>query len=209
LGTYELVDEDEDDVWDAGVFTPCVMDAFGNVLQGDHGGFHLTTKQYDTDVELYYFPLRWYDPGEGRFVSVDPLPSERRTCPYAYARSSSLNLVDISGGCTQMNRDTAEMLGGYLLEFGVHLTVDEIMKMTTYDIGAKAGAVIGGRCANGSNPPCTHAEKIACCFKGGCDRAYLEESSTVTAMWEVYKGCMSACMAAQDDSFDKNEDRPI
>jgi RHS repeat-associated protein len=39
----------------------------------DKSGYHLTTKEYDTDISLYYFWSRWYDPEIGRFTTVDPL----------------------------------------------------------------------------------------------------------------------------------------
>jgi len=54
------------------------MDAFGNVLEkgtstgyssehaADPQPYHLTTKEYDPDVGLYYFNARWYDPATGR-----------------------------------------------------------------------------------------------------------------------------------------------
>jgi len=60
------------------------MDAFGNVLEKGDGGYlyehstdpqpyHLTTKEYDLDSQLYYFSARWYDPWSGRFISRDPV----------------------------------------------------------------------------------------------------------------------------------------
>jgi RHS repeat-associated protein len=56
--------------------------AFGNVLEvggceyfteaSEIQPYHLTTKEYDPDSQLYYFPSRLYDPTVGRFVSTDP-----------------------------------------------------------------------------------------------------------------------------------------
>ena len=48
------------------------QDAFGNVLEGSADGYHLTTKQFDSDIGLYYFGARWYDPELGRFTQKDP-----------------------------------------------------------------------------------------------------------------------------------------
>jgi RHS repeat-associated protein len=57
------------------------MDAFGNVLEKgtstgyydehatDPQPYHLTTKEFDADVGLYYFNARWYDSNSGRFTS--------------------------------------------------------------------------------------------------------------------------------------------
>jgi len=84
----------------------CTMDAFGNVLQtgdsysgylpdsaGSGGGYHLTTKEYDSDSGLYYFNARWYDPTTGRFVSRDPFSFER----YALCYNNPVTYVDPSG----------------------------------------------------------------------------------------------------------------
>jgi len=49
------------------------QDAFGNVLSGSSNGYHLTTKDNHTDIGLYYFYARWYDPLLGRFTQKDPL----------------------------------------------------------------------------------------------------------------------------------------
>ena len=57
------------------------QDAFGNRIPGSSGWEpmdspgpkeHLTGKMYDEDSYLYYFHIRWYDPGYGRFISKDP-----------------------------------------------------------------------------------------------------------------------------------------
>ena len=84
------------------------MDAFGNVLEKgtstgyssehatDPQPYHLTTKEYDPDVGLYYFNARWYDPATGRFVSRDPLPALSGN-EYFYANANPVGRVDPSG----------------------------------------------------------------------------------------------------------------
>jgi RHS repeat-associated protein len=37
----------------------------------DKSGYHLTTKEYDADIGLYYFWQRWYDPTIGRFTQAE------------------------------------------------------------------------------------------------------------------------------------------
>ena len=37
------------------------QEAYGNVKVGSQAGYHLTTKEYDSVPELYYFWQRWYD----------------------------------------------------------------------------------------------------------------------------------------------------
>jgi RHS repeat-associated protein len=57
------------------------QDAFGNVLSSattgawatSADGRHLTTKEYEDEMNLYNFGLRWYDPEIGRFDSKDPM----------------------------------------------------------------------------------------------------------------------------------------
>ena len=78
------------------IYSAPVMDAFGNVLQGDKSGFHLTTKQYDPDVELYYFNARWYEPLTGRFMSRAPNPV-RFEHPYSFSNNSPLVFSDVTG----------------------------------------------------------------------------------------------------------------
>jgi RHS repeat-associated protein len=84
------------------------MDAFGNVLEKgtstgyssehatDPQPYHLTTKEYDPDVGLYYFNARWYDPATGRFVSRAPVPAEREH-PYTFCQNQPTAKVDPTG----------------------------------------------------------------------------------------------------------------
>lgn len=63
----------------------------GNV--DEPAGF--TGKEYDEDVELYYFNARWYDPELGRFVEEDPLADDPNL--YSYGFNSPLNYIDPTG----------------------------------------------------------------------------------------------------------------
>jgi RHS repeat-associated protein len=84
------------------------MDAFGNILEKgtstgyynehatDPQPYHLTTKEYDPDVGLYYFNARWYDPATGRFVSRSLVTSHWEHS-YSYVESSAPNAVDPIG----------------------------------------------------------------------------------------------------------------
>jgi RHS repeat-associated protein len=82
------------------------MGAFGYVLEkgtstgysSEHGTdpqpYHLTTKEFDNDVCLYYFNARWYDLWSGRFISRD---AHKRFVPYIYANQDAVNSVDPTG----------------------------------------------------------------------------------------------------------------
>jgi RHS repeat-associated protein len=74
-------------------------DAYGN-LSGTTGtatsplGYD---GQYtDPNTGLTHLRVRWYDPGTGQFMSVDPLSAVTRT-PYTYAADDPLNHGDSSG----------------------------------------------------------------------------------------------------------------
>jgi len=80
------------------------QDAYGNVLSSittgawasNPSGRHLTTKEIDWDVPLYYFWQRWYEPTTGRFVSRAPFPPFMEH-PYGYALESPNQWVDAEG----------------------------------------------------------------------------------------------------------------
>jgi RHS repeat-associated protein len=50
----------------------------------------------DPTTGLQYLRARWYDPGTGQFMTVDPLAGETRE-PYSYSADDPLNLRDRSG----------------------------------------------------------------------------------------------------------------
>ena len=74
-------------------------DAWGN-LAGSTGSattpFMYAGAYYDSSTGLYYMRARWYDPGTGQFMSVDPDLAETGQ-PYAYAGDDPVNEVDPSG----------------------------------------------------------------------------------------------------------------
>jgi len=57
-------------------------------------GFY-TSKQWDEDVELYYFNARWYDPETGRFITEDPIRDG--TGWYSYVGNNPMGFVDPTG----------------------------------------------------------------------------------------------------------------
>jgi RHS repeat-associated protein len=54
-----------------------------------------TGREWDTDVDLQYNRLRWYNPAIGRWMSEDPIPDDFN--PYRYVRNSATNATDPSG----------------------------------------------------------------------------------------------------------------
>jgi RHS repeat-associated protein len=77
-------------------------DSFGNILRqtnpaaGDR--FTFTGREWDPQLQLYYYRARFYDPQQGRFVSQDPTGfSAGDTNLYRYVGNSPLGATDPSG----------------------------------------------------------------------------------------------------------------
>jgi RHS repeat-associated protein len=98
-----------------GVLESLDKDDYGNVQVGSQLGYHLTTKEYDSIPELYYFWQRWYDPGLGRFIQKDHIiqsiivPGSQNqhldlireyTNLYVYCLNNPINYFDLTGGCS-------------------------------------------------------------------------------------------------------------
>ena len=97
------------------------QDAYGNIKSGTQSGYHLHTKEYDNESNLYYSNARWYDPQLGRFISKDPIVHlipwiinkvDANTLidyganpldlnPYIFASNNPLKYIDESGGCVK------------------------------------------------------------------------------------------------------------
>ena len=86
-----------------------VLDSSGNLLanyyyepfgkcwnaKGDvRNDIRFIGKEYEEDIGLYYFVMRWYDPDIGRFVSPDPRSS---LLNYIYCENNPLKFIDYFG----------------------------------------------------------------------------------------------------------------
>ena len=70
-------------------------------IGGESGGevrYRYTGHSEDSALGSYHNPRRSYDPGLGRFLSVDPMRQD--SSPYVYAGHDPMNLVDPTGGQT-------------------------------------------------------------------------------------------------------------
>jgi RHS repeat-associated protein len=104
------------------------MDAFGNVLEKgtstgyynehatDPQPYHLTTKEYDPDVGLYYFNARWYDPTTGRFVSRSQL-TPLLEGGYEFCNSDPVKWADYTGYSPVVIGGVLGCVGGELAGF--------------------------------------------------------------------------------------------
>jgi RHS repeat-associated protein len=60
--------------------------------------YQFTGKEKDSNTGLFYFGARYYDPGIGRFISVDPLADENDAwSPYSYSKDNPINRIDPDG----------------------------------------------------------------------------------------------------------------
>jgi RHS repeat-associated protein len=72
-------------------------DTFGNGFSGSLTRFGYTGREHDADTGLMYYRARWYDPGQGRFVSEDPLGFGGGLNWYGYVGNDPLNWIDPVG----------------------------------------------------------------------------------------------------------------
>ena len=105
MSVRQLVDE-------SGVVTDTyTYDAFGNQIAGDGttpNEFRYAGEQYDANSGFYYLRARYYDPGVGRFTSMDTWegfnfdPSSLHK--YNYCQNDPVNHRDPSGNLTLLQR---------------------------------------------------------------------------------------------------------
>jgi RHS repeat-associated protein len=73
-----------------------IKDSFGNVLsESAIGNRHTYTgREWDNDLDLYYYRMRWYDPETKRFTQKDLIHFTNR---YIYVDNNPINFVDPMG----------------------------------------------------------------------------------------------------------------
>ena len=78
-------------------------DSFGNPADGTAPIadflFAFTGRPYDSDVKLYDYRARWYDPAVGRFLSEEPAGLDADPNLYRYCGNSPVVNVHPSGLC--------------------------------------------------------------------------------------------------------------
>ena len=82
-------------------------DAYGNLLRqsGDtQNPYRYRSEAFDPELDAYYLRARYYQPGSGRFSSIDPVEGDinvpRSLHRYLYAYNDPVNRLDPSGGMT-------------------------------------------------------------------------------------------------------------
>jgi RHS repeat-associated protein len=66
-----------------------VYDSFGNT-EGITNPYTYTTREWDAESGLYYYRIRYYDPGTARFLTQDPMGFSQGTNFYTYTRNNPI-----------------------------------------------------------------------------------------------------------------------
>ena len=72
-------------------------DAWGNISTGSPILYAFTGREWDDDSRLQFSRARWYDPGQGRFISEDPIRFKGGSNFFEYAGASPVDTIDSSG----------------------------------------------------------------------------------------------------------------
>jgi len=73
-------------------------DSWGNLEAGaTEPGYAFTARDWDPEVDLYYFRARYMDARTGRFLSEDPIGWDADTNFYRYVWSNPVNFADPDG----------------------------------------------------------------------------------------------------------------
>ena len=120
-----------------------------------------TGKEYESDVKLYYFAARYYDPYIGRFTQRDPIGDGVNW--YVYAHNNPLSLIDPTGLISRSptKREYATLAEAAAFSFGednATLLMDFVtIKFATRD---EAVTAVGDISAHGSYDSGTNIMKI-------------------------------------------------
>jgi len=79
-----------------------IYDSYGNVVSESNAAvdtrYLFTGREWDEEIELYYYRARYYDPEIGRFIVEDPIGfSGGDANLYRYVHNSPINRIDPSG----------------------------------------------------------------------------------------------------------------
>jgi RHS repeat-associated protein len=98
-------------------------DEYGNGSPPTGEQYGYTGRRYDPETGLYYYRARYYVPGMGRFLQVDPVGYKDNLNLYTYVGNDPLDRTDPSGNAGEL------VAGGCAI---------------TAEVGCAPGAIIGG-----------------------------------------------------------------
>jgi RHS repeat-associated protein len=132
------------------------------ISNGDFDEEHgFTQKECDSDIGLYYYNARWYDPELGRFISEDPAADPNNPNLYSYYANSPVMRTDPTGKIAPFI--VAALIGG--LFKGIDAVLNGGNFWSGFIVGAFSGAIgygfgqalIGTALANNLGPIGTQA----------------------------------------------------
>jgi RHS repeat-associated protein len=104
---------------DAGVVVnEYIYDSFGNMVykvEGVTNPYTYTGREWDAESSLYYYRIRYYDPGTGRFLNQDPLGFSQGPNFYTYTGNNPTLFTDSFGLWLPSGHETLtrEAMGGF------------------------------------------------------------------------------------------------
>jgi RHS repeat-associated protein len=129
---------------------PIFKDASGNVLPKSSIGNNILFqgREYDHELNLYYFRARYYDPIMGRFLSIDPMGYADSMNLYQAFGMNPVNFVDPMGQLiylTGMNPDVDFVLFKDVFRKIGHKDIDKKIVMKKDDKGRYYIDLVGGK----------------------------------------------------------------
>jgi len=106
LGSVALATNENGEVIQINDYAPYGSITYNDSSSSSQSPYSFSGKEYSSDLGLYYFEARWYDPEVGRFVSEDPAQYQKiekiiidpQTLNfYTYSRNNPLTYVDPDG----------------------------------------------------------------------------------------------------------------
>ncbi len=87
--------------------------AFGEaVVAGKRAPWRFSSKRYEEETRFYYFGRRYYDPGLGRWITLDPQGLKDGVNRYAYVKNNPLTYFDLYGLRREANPHSRESREG-------------------------------------------------------------------------------------------------
>ena len=180
------------------------FDPYGNPVDNIDGEpYGYTGEWWENEVGLLHLRARWYAPGTGTFLSVDPVEGEP---PYQYVRGNPVNLIDPSGHVPNCEgqKCKVELLslrvqaGGGILGFSGHLsivftnynedvyTVEGMPENDPFS-GNPGSLVILGPFENQNDPVVTLPGQYRETGANGAKFIVLAEGETACGLWNCLK----------------------